>query len=180
MRRLPSVATLGIAFILSYVGTPRGQEDLQAQVNIPCSCVHLNGQLVNTVSCVGTGDMSNWSCSQIGNQCFLSGTATWLPRGNPMSCAWPTGTSGWINPTGLGTGPTSYFNPWNIPPHTTVSVPWNVTSIYCGPSIRPFGAQMWVIHDLYTLNPNGTCTCFPNTPQPPLLILANQWTCKDS
>ncbi len=170
MKRLISAAAIALAFTFAYVVTPRAHEKLEAQVGIPCQCSFFQGTLFRYVQCLGTGDMSSWSCNQFGTQCLLGGFATWTP--DASNCVYAGGTSAWIQATATGTGGPSYFDP----SMAQSSIPWGILSRTCSQRL-PFGAAMVVAHDLYSWN-GSKCICTPNS-LTSTTILSGMWTCID-
>lgn len=174
MKNFHAAIAMVIAFTLAYAGTPRDNEELQAQNAVPCNCSWLAGSTgPNTIACLGTANISSASCSQFGNQCFLSGWATWQPA--TLNCLIAGPTMGAITTTGAATGGPSYFDPAGAPPYPK-SIPWGaLTTAACG-SPSSFGAVMQVVHNTWT---GGTsCTCVPSTPTLSSALVSTVWRCK--
>jgi len=164
MRKLKSAAVLALAFTLAFVATPRASEELQAQVGVPCTCNWLQGTPVQSLSCLGTADMSSVTCAQFLNLCVITGFATWQPAA--PNCIISGNNNGWIVPVASGSGATSFFDPGAAQP----GVPWGAFSANCAGIA--FGAVMQVTHNQWT----GSCVCTGNT-STVTTVASGLWTC---
>jgi hypothetical protein len=171
MRSFQSAIALLIAFAFTfafaYVATPRASTELHAQVGVPCDCSWKGGSLGPvSKTCLGTGSFANISCTQVGSQCRISGTAAWTPATPNCLLAGPT--TGRVIPIALATGATVFFRA-TAP---QASMPWSITSSDC--TGGTFGVAMDVQHRPWV--PGSDCQCTTGTTSPTPIVAA-LWGC---
>jgi hypothetical protein len=173
MRRLIHAIALAMVFHVALGVSLMRKSALQAQVGIPCTCVFEASSSPTSIPCLGDADLGSISCSQLGQQCLITGAATWTPANG--SCVVNSANGGAVVPISGAIGPTYWFNPVNTYGASS-PVNWGYLSTDCNG--LNFGAQMQVVH--YPITGTNPCVCDTSGPLQVTPVAAVMYSCESN